>query len=156
MKSLLRKGEGTTKAESSYFCEACQETSPGTKEEHLEGRRHLKTQERLEKYGSLEKIAEVFKTSYCFICGVKSNSLEQFEIHVKGNKHKNRCKTFDLDPSLTNFPPGMKIPPGVKLPPGYDPSLAPRNPTNPAPKGPPRPKTLLAAAAPAAKKNAYS
>ncbi|KAM7306303.1 trithorax group protein osa [Ixodes scapularis] len=55
---VSEEGDGATKTEkSSYFCETCQETSPGTEEEHLEGRRHLKTQERLEKYGSLEKIA---------------------------------------------------------------------------------------------------
>lgn len=96
------------KEEASYTCDMCKDTFAETEDDHKKGRKHTKLLERLKKYGSLEAIEEAFKTVYCNLCNTMSNSQEQMEIHIKGSKHRARCKVLNLSPDLTDFPDKSK------------------------------------------------
>lgn len=91
------------KGDGSYFCKTCQETSNETEDEHLKGRKHLKTVERLEKYGSLEAIAAEFQSSTCYLCNVNAVSKSQMQSHMQGAKHKARCASLELPPTAMDF-----------------------------------------------------
>lgn len=98
------------KGDGSYFCKTCQETSNETEDEHVKGRKHLKTVERLEKYGSLEAIAAEFQSSTCYLCNVNAVSKSQMQSHMQGAKHKARCASLELPPTAMDFA-GSKRPP---------------------------------------------
>lgn len=90
-------------SDGSYFCKTCQESSNETEDEHVKGRKHLKTVERLEKYGSLEAIAAEFQSSTCYLCNVNAVSKSQMQSHLQGAKHKARCVSLDLPPTAMDF-----------------------------------------------------
>ncbi|CAN8018068.1 unnamed protein product [Ixodes persulcatus] len=97
-----------TEKKGTYYCDVCDESVPESAENHLRRRKHTRLLERLEKYGSLEAIAATFKLVRCNICGTQSNTKEQLQYHLDGQKHRTRCLNLGISPTLTDLPPGMR------------------------------------------------
>ncbi|CAN7937311.1 unnamed protein product, partial [Ixodes hexagonus] len=102
------KAPANTAKKGTYYCDVCDESVPESAENHKRKRKHTRLLERLEKYGSLEAIAATFKMVRCNICGTQSNTKEQMQFHLDGQKHRTRCLNLRINPKLTDFPPGMK------------------------------------------------
>ncbi|XP_073401097.1 zinc finger protein 346 [Dendrobates tinctorius] len=118
--------ENTDKSDPEKFCQLCSATfnNPHMAEQHYKGRRHLKQETKtklmtiytssgntLPKKAPLNPLMPGSGATgnwySCDTCNVVLNSIEQYEAHVSGSKHKNNLNPT-ATPHLDSMSPGLK------------------------------------------------
>ncbi|TRY57869.1 hypothetical protein DNTS_017663 [Danionella cerebrum] len=101
----------TAEQDPNRFCTICQASfnNPLMAQQHYSGKKHKKhinKQKLMETYGTSTTPASKVKGYPCDMCNIELNSVEQYNAHIGGSKHRNQLKgnkEQNFFPAPTNY-----------------------------------------------------